>query len=162
VSAAPVSPTAAGAAPAPTAPARQVVRLGPPTGGPADLISPAVRYGDLVFVSGQAGLDPATMRVVSDDVADQARAALDQLAAILEAAGTSLGNVLHLECYLAEAADFATWNAVYAGYFPVEPPARTTLVVGFAVPGMRIEVGAVAAVPGGPAPAQPSPRSASS
>lgn len=126
---------------------RQTIRLGPPTGGPADLISLAVRYGDMVFVSGQAGLDPATMRVVSDDVADQARACLDQVQAILKAAGTSLGNVLHLDCYLADAADFAAWNGVYAEYFPLDPPARTTLVVGFAVPGMRIEVGAVACVP---------------
>lgn len=133
--------------------ARRTIRLGPPTGGPADLISPAVRYGDLVFVSGQAGLKPGTMQVVSDEVTGQARACLDQLAAILTAAGTDLAHVLHLECYLADASDFAAWNQVYAEYFPADPPARTTLVVGFAVPGMRIEVGAIAGMPtpgGGP------------
>lgn len=129
-----------------SAPARQVVQVGPAPSGPAALISPAVRYGDLVFASGQAGIDPVTMQVVAPDVEGQAWACLTRLAEVLEAAGSSLGDVLHLDCYLAAAEDFAAWNGVYAQFFTSAPPARTTVVVGFAVPGMLVEVGAVAGV----------------
>jgi len=113
--------------------------------------SPAVRWGDLLFVSGQTSLDVATMTVVGDDVTAQAAIALDGLTAVLEAAGSGLEHVLRVECYLAHADGFAAWNTAFVERFPTSPPARTTLVTGFPIPGMLIEVQATAGIPdGGP------------
>lgn len=98
----------------------------------------------LVFVSGLAAVDPATMVVIGDDIATQATFVLDQMAAVLHRAGSDLGSVLRLECFLADPADFGGWNAAFTAAFPTDPPARTTLVASFVLPGMRIEVQAVA------------------
>lgn len=110
--------------------------------------SPAVRWGDLLFVSGQTSLDVATMTVVGDDVAEQAQLALAALIEVLRVAGSGPEHVLRVECYLAAADGFAAWNAAFVEHFPTAPPARTTLVTGFPVPGMLIEVQATAGIPG--------------
>jgi len=118
-------------------------------GGGEPLLSEAVRWGDLVFLSGRAPIDTATMKVVSDDFEAQARSVCDQVVASLEAAGSGPEHVLRVECYLADPAHFGEWNRVYAEYFPPPRPARTTIVTGFAVPDMLIEVQVTAGVPSG-------------
>ncbi len=110
-------------------------------------ISASVRWGDLLFVSGQAPIDPATMELVSLEVEAQCRAVLAALAAVAEEAGTSLDNALFVECFLADPADFGVWNRVYAEMVPAPYPARTTVTGGFVVPGMRVEAHAVIGIP---------------
>lgn len=110
-------------------------------------MSEATRWGDLLFLSGRAAVDPVTFQLRSDSFEDQAGIVLDDVAAVLEAGGSGLEHVLRVECYLADAADFPAWNRIFGERFPSSPPARTTLVTRFAVPGMRIEVQVIAGVP---------------
>ena len=119
-----------------------------PVGGTAPLISSAVRWGDLLFLSGRAPIDTTTMQIVSTDFVEQARNVMDQIMASLAEAGSGPEHVLRVQCYLLNADDFAAWNAVWAEYFPAPRPVRTTIVTGFAVPGMLIEVEATAGIPG--------------
>jgi 2-iminobutanoate/2-iminopropanoate deaminase len=120
-------------------------------GGQEPLISTAVRWGDLLFLSGRAPIDTETLQVVSDDFEEQARMVLDDIVAALGEAGSGAEHVLHARCYLARAEDFAAWNRLWAEYFRAPRPARTTVVTEFTVPGMLIEVEATAGIPG-PAP----------
>jgi 2-iminobutanoate/2-iminopropanoate deaminase len=126
---------------------RQIISTdaGPRTGLP---YSQAVRCGDLVFVAGQVALDPATGKFVEGDVAVQTRRVLDNVQAILRAAGTSLEHAVETTCFLADMADFAAFNDAYRTYFPKDPPARTTVQAGLPRPGLRVEIRVVAAVPG--------------
>jgi 2-iminobutanoate/2-iminopropanoate deaminase len=121
---------------------------GLPVGGREPLISTAVRWGDLLFLSGRAPIDTETLEVVSDDFEEQARMVLDDIGTALGDAGSSPENVLHARCYLARAEDFAAWNRLWAEYFTAPRPARTTVVTGFTVPGMLIEVEVTAGIPG--------------
>ena len=118
-----------------------------PVGGKEPLISSAIRWGDLLFLSGRAPLDPATLQVVSGDFEEQARNVLDQIVASLAEAGSGPEHVLRVQCFLLDAADFDAWNRIWGEYFPSPRPARTTVVTGFAVPGMLIEVEVTAGVP---------------
>jgi 2-iminobutanoate/2-iminopropanoate deaminase len=111
------------------------------------LMADATRWGDLLFLSGRAPVEPGTLELRADDFASQAEAVLDDVAAVLAACDSSLEHVLRVDCYLADPADFAAWNEVFAARFPSSPPARTTLVTGFAVEGMLVEVEVVAGVP---------------
>lgn len=86
--------------------------------------SQAIDCGDFLFASGQLGLDPETGALASDDVAAQARQACENVKAVLEAAGMGFENVVKTTCFLADIADFAAFNAVYAEYF-VSLPARS-------------------------------------
>ncbi|MGI6208050.1 MAG: RidA family protein [Anaerolineae bacterium] len=88
--------------------------------------SHAIVAGDFVFTAGQAGLDPAT-RQLAEGIEAQTRQALRNVAAILEAAGTSMANVVKTTVFLANMDDFQAMNAVYAEFFPENPPARTTV-----------------------------------
>jgi 2-iminobutanoate/2-iminopropanoate deaminase len=88
--------------------------------------SQAVRAGDFIFCSSQLGLDPAT-GVLRDGVAAQAEQVLDNLAAVLAAAGASLADVVRTTLFLADMADFATVNAIYGKRFTSNPPARSTV-----------------------------------
>ena len=117
-----------------------------PLPGPASL-STAVRWGDLLSVPGQAPVDPETMALVSPDAEPQCRAVLAALGAAAEAAGSGLGLALAVECFLADPADFTTWNRVYAELVPAPFPARTTVVAGFVVPGLKVEASAVFGIP---------------
>lgn len=121
--------------------ARQTIPL--VQGEPAPIAGATLGAG-LIFVSGLAPVDLATMAVIGDDIATQAGHVLDQLAELLDRARSSLDSVLRLECFLADPIDFGEWNKAFAARFPVDPPARTTLVSAFVVPGMRIEIQAVA------------------
>jgi 2-iminobutanoate/2-iminopropanoate deaminase len=118
-----------------------------PVGGTEPLISSAVRWGDLLFLSGRAPIDTATMEVVSSEFEEQARDVLRQIGESLAEASSGWEHVLRVQCYLAEAGDFGTWNRVWAETFPAPRPVRTTIVTGFTVPGMLIEVEVTAGIP---------------
>lgn len=107
--------------------------------------SAAVRSGDLLFVSGQGGLDPATGQLAGEGFVEQARQAFQNLDAVLRAGGSSLDLVVSTTVLITDFAFFAELNEVFAEVFPSEPPARMTMQVG--LPGaVRISVGCVAAV----------------
>ena len=121
------------------------VGAGSTMGGAEPMIADAVRHGDLIFLSGRAPVDPATLQVVGDGLAEQARIVLRDIDAVLVAAGSDWDHVLRIECFLADAADFAEWNRIWAERFTPPRPARTTVVAGFAVPGILIELQVTAA-----------------
>jgi 2-iminobutanoate/2-iminopropanoate deaminase len=125
---------------------RQIISTdkGPRTGLP---YSQAVRHGDLVFVAGQVALDPATGQVVEGDIRAQTRQTLENSEAILRAAGTSLAHAVECLCLLSNIGDFGAFNEVYKGFFPKDPPARTTVQVVLPRPGLMVEIRAVAAMP---------------
>ncbi len=106
--------------------------------------SPAVRAGGLVFVSGQGPADPATGQVMLGPVEEQTRLVLENVRAVLEAAGSSLSKVVKTTCYLQDIQDFAAMNEVYAGFFPSDPPARTTIQAANLPLGIAVEIDAIA------------------
>jgi 2-iminobutanoate/2-iminopropanoate deaminase len=104
-------------------------------------------FGNLVFVSGQAGRDPAT-GALADDVTAQTEQVLKNIATILEAAGTDLRHVLRCGVFLVDMTEFPKMNDVYARAFGSHRPARTTVEVsGLPGPGLRVEIDAVAYIP---------------
>ncbi len=113
--------------------------------------SHAIRTEQFVFASGQVPLDPATNQLVTGDVAAQTRQVLLNVQAILTAAGTSLANVVKTTVFLADMADFAAMNAVYAEFFPADPPARSTVQVAALPLGAQVEIEVVALVAAQPA-----------
>jgi 2-iminobutanoate/2-iminopropanoate deaminase len=125
---------------------RQIISTdsGPRTGLP---YSQAVRHGDLVFVAGQVALDPASGQVVEGDIRPQTRQVLENIQAILRAAGTSLDHAVECLCLLSNIGDFAAFNEVYKGFFPKDPPARTTVQAVLPRPGLLVEIRTVAAMP---------------
>lgn len=89
----------------------------------------AVRVGDTLYCSGQIPLDPATGELVTGSIAAQTERVLENLGAVLEAAGFGFPDVVRCTVYLADMNDFAAMNAVYARYFGDDPPARVTVAV---------------------------------
>jgi 2-iminobutanoate/2-iminopropanoate deaminase len=87
------------------------------------------------------------MEIVSPDFEDQARHVLDQIMASLAEAGSGPEHVLRVQCYLLDASHFEQWNRIWAEYFAAPRPVRTTIVTGFAVAGMLIEVEVTAGIP---------------
>jgi 2-iminobutanoate/2-iminopropanoate deaminase len=118
-----------------------------PVGGTEPLISTAVVWGDLLFLSGRAPIDTSTMEVVSDDFEVQARDVLRQIGEALRDAGSAFEHVLRVQCYLLRAEDFDAWNRIWAETFPAPRPVRTTITTGFTVPGMLIEIEVTAGIP---------------
>jgi len=108
--------------------------------------SQAVRVGDFVFTAGQIPLDPATGQMVEGGIEDQTRRALSNVSAVLEAAGTSLSNVVKTTVFLADMGEFKAMNGVYAEFFPAAPPARSAVQAAALPLGARIEIEAVAVV----------------
>ena len=106
--------------------------------------SQGIRCGGLVFTSGQIALDPATSAVVGDTIEAQSEQALKNLQAVLEAGGASLGTVVKTTCFLADMADFAAFNAVYARFFTGDCPARSCVAVRSLPKGVLVEVEAIA------------------
>lgn len=119
-----------------------------PAGGakPVAPYSPGIRFGELVFTSGQIGLDPATGKLVEGGVAIQARKALENLKDVLEAAGSGMEHVLKTTVFLNDMNDYGAVNEVYAGFFQGAPPARSAVQVAGLPLGALVEVEAVAAV----------------
>jgi 2-iminobutanoate/2-iminopropanoate deaminase len=109
-------------------------------------LSPATRFGNLVFVAGQTGRHPVT-GVVGGDIREQTRNALERIRLILTAAGTSLENVLTVTTYLTRREDLAAYNEEYGTYFPVDKPARTTVEVMLNHPELLIEITVTACIP---------------
>ena len=107
--------------------------------------SQAVVSGGLCFTSGQIALSPETGEIVGEDITTQTRQVLENLCAVLAAAGASPETVVKTTCYLADIADFAAFNAVYAEYFPGKP-ARSCVAVKDLPRGALVEVEAVAEV----------------
>ena len=106
--------------------------------------SPAVRAGQLLFISGQVPLDPATGAMVDGDVAAQTRRVLDNVGALLTAAGRSFAHVVRTTVFLADMNDFAAVNEVYGTYFSEPYPARATVQVARLPKDARVEIDAIA------------------
>jgi 2-iminobutanoate/2-iminopropanoate deaminase len=105
--------------------------------------SQAVRAGDLVFVSGQIPLDPAGEALVGDTPAEQAAQCLRNVAAVADAAGTSLDNAVRLTIFTTDLGAFAEINEVYGGFFGDDPPARAAVGVAALPKGALVEIDAV-------------------
>ena len=107
----------------------------------------AVRVGDLLFCSGQIPLDPRTGELAEGTVADQAGRCLENLAAICNAAGATLGDAVRLTVYTTEMASFKAINEVYESFFESDPPARVAIGVAELPMGAKVEIDAVVAIP---------------
>jgi 2-iminobutanoate/2-iminopropanoate deaminase len=122
---------------------RQAVRT---SGAPAAVgpYSQGIAVDGFVFCSGQIGLEPATGELVDGGVEAQADRALRNLAAVLDAAGASMNDVVKTTLFLADIGDFTAVNTIYASHFPDPPPARSTFAVGALPKGALVEVEAIA------------------
>ena len=118
-----------------------VTSKGPKAIGP---YSQAVKANGFVFLSGQIAFDPLTQQVVDGDVARQTEQVLENLKAIVEAAGSSLKHAVKTTVFLADMNDFAAMNEVYARYFPAHPPARSTVEAARLPRDVRVEIDLVA------------------
>ena len=105
--------------------------------------SQAIKTGEFVFTSGQIALDPATGNLVGQDITEQAEQVMKNLAAVLEAAGSSFDHVIKTTCFLSEIADFAAFNQVYGKYI-TSAPARSCVAVKDLPKGALVEVEVVA------------------
>ncbi|MCS7049396.1 MAG: RidA family protein [Verrucomicrobiae bacterium] len=106
--------------------------------------SQAVWAGDVLFCSGQIPLDPSTGQLVSGGIEAQTERVLENLAAVLRAAGLSLADVVKTTVFLTDLSQFAAMNAVYARYFPTNPPARSTVQVARLPRDAQVEIEAIA------------------
>ena len=114
---------------------------------PVGPYSPGMTFGNLVFVSGQAGRDPST-GALGPDVTTQTEQVMKNIATILEAAGSSLQHVIRCGVFLVDMKEFPRMNEVYARAFGSHRPARTTVEVsGLPGPGLLVEIDAVAYIP---------------
>ena len=115
---------------------------------PVGPYSPGMVFGNLVFVSGQAGRDPATGKLAGDSVEAQTEQVLKNIATILAAAGTSMQHVIRCGVFLVDMKEFPKMNEVYARAFGAHRPARTTVEVsGLPGEGLRVEIDAIAYIP---------------
>jgi 2-iminobutanoate/2-iminopropanoate deaminase len=106
--------------------------------------SQAVRVGSMIFCAGQVPLDPKTGQIVSEDVAEQTRRVLDNVAAILKSEQLTLAQVVKTTVFLADFGDFQKMNEIYATYFKDQPPARSTVGVSTLPKNARVEIEAIA------------------
>ena len=115
-------------------------------GGPKAIgpYSQAIRANGFIFISGQVAFDPATSQIVGGDAAQQTARVLDNLKAIVEAAGSSLEHAVKATVFLKDMNDFAAMNEVYAHYFSKNPPARSTVEVARLPRDVRVEIDLIA------------------
>lgn len=106
--------------------------------------SQAIKANGLIFASGQIALDPRTGQVIEGGVAEQTRRALENLEAVLEAAGSSLARVVKTTVFLADFNDFGEMNEAYGRFFDDAPPARSTVEVSRLPRDARVEIDAIA------------------
>lgn len=119
------------------------------TGGAPAAIGPysqAIVHGGMVYTAGQIPLDPASMQMVEDDVAAQTERVMQNLSAVLEAAGASLRTVVKTTVFLADMGDFAAMNEVYARWFGEHAPARSTVQAARLPRDARVEIECIAVV----------------
>jgi 2-iminobutanoate/2-iminopropanoate deaminase len=109
-------------------------------------LSPGIKVGNMVYVSGQVGRHPTTGQMGSD-VREQTRNALERIKIILEEAGTSLDNVVSATCWLTTSANFAAFNEVYSSYFATARPARATVEANLMGTGALVEIMVTACIP---------------
>ena len=134
--------TAVAQAPAGTA-GKQVITMGTPS--PNAVLSPAIRVGDVVYASGQLGL---SRQAPDTTIEGQTRLTLENTKRVLEAAGTTMENVVKCTVFLTRASDFQGMNRVYREFFPKDPPARSTVVVAaLVVPAAVVEIECMAVMP---------------
>jgi 2-iminobutanoate/2-iminopropanoate deaminase len=110
-------------------------------------MSDAIRWGDLLFLSGRAAVDPASGEVRGEDFEAQCEIVLADVRAVLDAGGSGLEYVLRVECWLTNPADFPAWNEAYARTFPDPRPARTTTIGRLPLPGLLVELQVTAGTP---------------
>jgi 2-iminobutanoate/2-iminopropanoate deaminase len=125
---------------------KQIIRTdnAPPAAGP---YSQAVVAGGFVYTAGQVGLVPETRLFAGPTIEAQTRQVLTNLAAVLNAAGCSMADVVKASVFLADMSDFAAMNTVYAEFFPDNPPSRTTVQVARLPLDARVEIDLIAALP---------------
>ncbi|HEX3867242.1 MAG TPA: RidA family protein [Gemmatimonadaceae bacterium] len=129
----------------PRAAAAQRTQIIPPGQNATATLSPGIKYGDIIYASGQLG----TSRTQPDStIQGQTKKALENVKAVVEAGGSNMENVLQCTVFLVDLKDFAGMNAAYSAAFPKQPPARSTVVVAALVsPSAKLEVECIAAVP---------------
>ena len=124
---------------------RQAVSA-PNAAKPIGPYSPAIRAGNLLFISGQVGFDPVTGALIDGDISAQTDQVMRNIGALLEAAGTDFAHVVRTTVFLADMGEFAAMNAVYAGYVVDPPPARSTVQVAALPRNARVEIDVIAVV----------------
>jgi reactive intermediate/imine deaminase len=125
-------------------PVRRTVHIGKPPQG--TVFSPAIVAGELVFTSGQIGIDPKTSQMVEGGFEAQAEQVLRNLAAVLKAAGSDMSHVLKTTVFLSDMDNYSTMNEIYRRHFKEDPPARSTVQVARLPRDALIEIEAVALV----------------
>ena len=126
-------------------PKKEIIATDVVSSGSAPL-SQATRFGNLVFVQGCPGRHP-TPDHVEEGIKEQTRHALQRIGAILEAAGSSMDQVLTNTCYVTKREDLPGFNEVYAEFFPTDRPARTTVIVNFGSHNNLVEITSTAGIP---------------
>ncbi|HNY25992.1 MAG TPA: RidA family protein [Candidatus Sumerlaeota bacterium] len=118
-------------------------------GAPAAIgpYSQAIKVDNMLYISGQIPVDPSTGQIETPDVDGQTRQVLENLKAILEFAGGSMGSIVKTTVYLTSLLDFQVMNEAYAEYFPFRPPARATVEVGRLPKDALVEIEAIAVLP---------------
>ncbi len=112
---------------------------------PVGPYSQAIRYGDFVYVAGEKGISPETGKIVDGGIAAETRQTLDNVKAILEEAGLVMNDAVRSVVYMTDLSDFAMMNEIYAEYFTVDPPGRTTVEVTSLPAGAHVEIEITAA-----------------
>ena len=125
-------------------PKREVIQTDK-AAAPVGSYSQGIRFGDFVFVAGEKGISPETGKIVEGGIAAETRQTLDNVRAILEEAGLSLDDAVRSVVYITDLSEFGTMNDVYAEYFQVDPPGRTTVEVPALPAGAHVEIEITAA-----------------
>ena len=126
-----------------TAQDHQVIHVNEPPGLP---FSSAVKVGNMLFLAGQIGNTPGTRQLADTGIAGQTRQAFENIKTVLAAAGSSLERVVKCTVFLTSMADYQAMNAVYATFFPKDPPARSTVAGSGLALGARVEIECIATV----------------
>lgn len=140
----PIAAVLAACAHAPAAgPHREIIR--PPGAAALPVFSPAVRTGNLLFLSGQIGTRPGTLELISGGIGPETRQTLENIRAVLASQGLDLQDLVKCTVFLADIRDYQAMNAVYAQFFPQDPPARSAIAGSGLALGARVEIECIGA-----------------